>query len=78
MKPLYEEPLPQGNSITGGYVYRGSNSSLYGAYIGAEFNRNTIHTIIPDGNGDWSGNATLKSVRNIAGFGEDEQENFMQ
>ncbi len=70
--PIYEEPHPQGSSITGGYVYRGSNPCLYGVYIGADYNRNTIHTIIPDGNGGWSANSTILPVKNIAGFGEDE------
>jgi hypothetical protein len=70
--PIYEEAHPQGSSIKGGYVYRGSNPCLYGVYILADFNKNTIHTIIPDGSGGWSANATNMPVRNIVGFGEDE------
>jgi len=70
--PIYEEPHPQGSSITGGFVYRGSNPCLYGVYIGADYNRNTIHTIIPDGQGGWSADSKNMLVRNIAGFGEDE------
>ena len=63
---------PGGNSLTGGFVYRGPNACLNGLYFCAEYLRDTIYTIAPDGGG-WSVNKRIFSgINNIAAFGEGE------
>jgi glucose/arabinose dehydrogenase len=75
----YEEPvyvvkhLSSGaNSIAGGFVYRGANLCMNGVYFCAEIYRDTVYTIIPDGDG-WSTNRRYFTGADIVSFGEDEQ-----
>ncbi len=63
-----------GQSVTGGYVYRGNNHpGLQGLYIFCDFASNNCWTLEPDGSGGWTavrfGNTTAQS---ISTFGEDE------
>lgn len=62
-----------GFSITGGYVYRGTEfAAMYGYYICADFISGNTWLIKPNGTGGWT--TTLQSglPGNIAGFGEAE------
>ncbi len=75
----YEEPvyvvkhLSSGaNSIAGGFVYRGANLCMNGVYFCAEIYRDTVYTIIPDGNG-WSTSRRYFTGADIVSFGEDEE-----
>ncbi|NNE34638.1 MAG: glucose sorbosone dehydrogenase [Rhodothermales bacterium] len=69
--PFYEYPRIDGRSITGGYVYRGSSSSLQGQYIYSDFNKPFVFAL------DFSGATIQRSIvvpattRGV-GFGEDE------
>ena len=75
--PLFAYRRKYGNSITGGYVYRGDrNSSFYGVYICGDYNSKRIFGLTREGN-------TLKTVREIGtipqrlvSFGEDEAGNI--
>ncbi|MBK8505153.1 MAG: PQQ-dependent sugar dehydrogenase [Saprospiraceae bacterium] len=63
---------PGGNSLTGGFVNRGPNTCIQGLYFAAEYLRDTIYTIAPNGGG-WSVNKRIFSgINNIAAFGEGE------
>lgn len=43
VEPVYDYPRADGNSVTGGLVYRGSNiSQLYGAYVFADYGSGNI------------------------------------
>ncbi len=61
-----------GKSVTGGYVYRGSDfPGLYGHYIYADYVTGRVWSITPDGNGGWT-NVELDNWNNnqISSFGE--------
>ncbi len=62
-----------GNSICGGYVYRGPNQCLYGVYIFADTRRDEAWTLVPTGGGNFSSKNFSSGVPvDIVGFGEDE------
>jgi putative heme-binding domain-containing protein len=71
--PIFAYKRKYGNSITGGYVYRGDKSSpFYGAYICGDYTSKRIWAVAQE-------NRTLKAVReiaqcpqNIASFATDE------
>jgi putative heme-binding domain-containing protein len=75
--PVFAYRRKYGNSITGGYVYRGDKeSSFYGAYICGDYTSKRIWALTQE-------NRVLKSVRQIgtspqfiASFGTDEQGNI--
>ena len=75
--PLFAYRRKYGNSLTGGYVYRGDKqSSFYGAYIFGDYTSKKIFAITKE-------NDTLKTVREIGtiperlvSFGEDEARNI--
>lgn len=75
--PVFAYRRKYGNSITGGYVYRGDkNSSFYGAYICGDYTSKRIWGLTQE-------NRKLKSVweiatspQFIASFGTDEQGNI--
>lgn len=67
-----------GNSVTGGYVYRGSRAALQGTYFFADYISNQIWTFEYDGNTKTNfTNRTLEMapdagiLRTISSFGED-------
>lgn len=62
----------EGESITGGYVYRGARSpALAGVYIFGDFSSGRVWGLRRD-NGVWRRGPLLDSTANIASFGEDE------
>lgn len=79
----------QGNSVTGGYVYRGPVESLQGLYIFADFVRGNLWSIptaslvqgqtfassgFTQRNADFAPNAG--AIGNVASFGEDQSKNL--
>jgi putative heme-binding domain-containing protein len=75
--PLFAYRRKYGNSLTGGYVYRGDKQSFfYGAYIFGDYTSKKIFALTKENN-------TLKTVREIGtiterlvSFGEDEARNI--
>ncbi len=69
-KPIAEYSHKHGCSVTGGYVYRGSEiKNLYGKYIFGDFCSGIIWTI--DKENDFSLSELMKTDLNISSFGED-------
>lgn len=75
--PVFAYRRKYGNSITGGYVYRGdSQSSFYGVYVCGDFTSKLIFGVTQE-------NGTLKAVRQLGvvpqqlvSFGQDEAGNI--
>jgi glucose/arabinose dehydrogenase len=69
--PVAEYAHKHGCSVTGGYVYRGSEvKELYGKYIFGDFCNGTIWTIDKEKNFEMQ--ELMKTDLNISSFGEDE------
>ena len=68
----YSHSDPQGgNSITGGYVYRGTAMpSLVGSYIYADEGSGRVYRIAYDATGKTSNELLLETGKNITSFGE--------
>ena len=61
-----------GQSVTGGYVYRGSSyPALRGFYLYGDFGSGNLWAVQPQGSG-WDNRLVLASQRQISTFGEDE------
>lgn len=61
-----------GYSITGGYVYRGTElPGLYGKYIYCDYVTGNFWTLEPDGAGGWINTAYHHLLENVVSFGED-------
>ncbi|MEM9546771.1 MAG: PQQ-dependent sugar dehydrogenase [Bacteroidota bacterium] len=59
-------------SITGGYVYRGTQySELVGKYVCADYCTGDFYIVEPDGNGGWQGNEVAQFPYAVSTFGED-------
>lgn len=78
--PVFDYGRSLGQSITGGYVYRGSNfPALQGFYIVADFSTSNFWLLKRDGAAVWQSNLTDFTVDgfpfspNITGFGQDSQ-----
>lgn len=90
INPIYEYPRGsgtfQGQSVTGGYVYRGPVAALEGQYFFGDYVRGRVFSLVFNGttttafNGanfssrtDWTSSATTTAgtVGNISSFGED-------
>ena len=70
----YETGGSFGNSVTGGYLYRGPVDSLYGRYIfGDAFPGNIA--IARNNGGNWSFDVLASPNGSVRAFGEDEQGN---
>ena len=70
IKPIAEYSHKYGCSVTGGYVYRGSNiEELQGKYIFGDFCSGMIWTI--DKDNDFAINEFMQTDMNISSFGED-------
>lgn len=74
-KPIvtYPHDAAWGNSVTGGYVYRGEAlPALQGAYLFADFGSGRVWTARRDASGGWRVAKLLETGMNIASFGEDD------
>ena len=70
--PVLEYPHSEGNSVTGGYVYRGAAiPELVGQYVYGDFGSGRVWRAQQQ-NGEWTNKLLLESGLNIAGFGTDE------
>ena len=70
--PILEYGRQFGQSVTGGYVYRGSSyPALNGFYLYGDFGSGNIWAVQPQGSG-WDNRLVLASQRQISTFGEDE------
>ena len=70
--PIFEYNHLEGCSITGGYMYRGSQHlELYGNYFLADFCQGKIWRLIVDGSGNWTSAVVHDSEYVISSFGED-------
>ncbi|HMU04090.1 MAG TPA: PQQ-dependent sugar dehydrogenase [Saprospiraceae bacterium] len=70
---VYDNKSDVGCSITGGYVYRGSqNPGLFGKYVYADYCTGRFWALYKNSNGDWQ-NDDLADLQNFhyATFGED-------
>jgi len=69
---VYATGGPDGASITGGFVYRGTRQpSLQGHYIYGDYVSKKIFSITRDEAGNWVNQELLRSISNISTFGED-------
>ncbi len=73
--PVAEYPHAQGRSITGGYVYRGSDPTLQGIYFYGDFVNGKLWGLRREGN-LWENKLLLDSAYGISTFGEDEAGNL--
>ena len=72
ISPIWEYSHQEGNSITGGYVYRGSNiPELYGKYIYADFITRKIWALTHDGINPAANQLLLTANGGISSFGVD-------
>lgn len=73
-RPIYEYSHNGGsNSITGGYVYRGSlRPELYGKYIYSDYINGTIYALTWDGINPPTNSVLLTSITSATTFGLDE------
>ncbi|MEW5852031.1 MAG: PQQ-dependent sugar dehydrogenase [Myxococcota bacterium] len=71
--PVVEYPHSEGNSVTGGYVYRGTEiPDLDGVYIYADFGRGTVWGLFYDAiSGAAQPQVLVNSGVNVASFSED-------
>jgi len=61
-----------GYSVTGGYVYRGSNyPGLDGKYLYCDYVSGNFYTLEPDGAGGWINTIYMHLLENVVSFGED-------
>jgi glucose/arabinose dehydrogenase len=72
--PVSEYSHSLGCSITGGYVYRGSDfPSLYGYYFYGDYCSGRLFSLRKDATLGWQATQLLDTAYNISTFGEDEQ-----
>jgi glucose/arabinose dehydrogenase len=72
--PVAEYDHSKGCSVTGGYVYRGSQYPvLQGVYIFGDYCSGIVWATIPNPDGSWNTTQMLDSDVIISSFGEDEQ-----
>ncbi|MEM8908642.1 MAG: PQQ-dependent sugar dehydrogenase [Bacteroidota bacterium] len=72
--PVFEYNHTLGCSVTGAFVYRGSEfPGMQGYYLCMDYCTNRIWSVIPDGSGGWNSTvAVLGGFGNVTTFGEDE------
>ena len=69
--PVFEYPHTLGTSVTGGFVYRGSqNKSLYGAYLFADYGSGRFWALTKQGS-TWKDTLLLQGKISPVTFGED-------
>lgn len=70
--PIFEYNHEFGCSITGGYIYRGTQyPSLWGNYFVTDYCTGNVWAIMQQPSGEWSSQLVLQSGRLVASFGED-------
>jgi len=73
VKPIWDYPRTEGQSVTGGYVYRGANvPELVGAYVYADFVTGRIWSLRYDGVNPAQNSLIRDTSLNIAAFGIDQ------
>ncbi len=71
--PVLEYPHSEGQSITGGYVYRGKAiPALVGHYVYGDFASGTLWSAAAQAGGGYTGTELAESGFNVVAFGEDE------
>ncbi len=71
-KPIWDYPRNEGQSITGGYVYRGTLApGLEGVYLYGDYCTGIIWTMQRDSGGRWVSIQFMDTDFNISSFGED-------
>ncbi|MBI3952289.1 MAG: PQQ-dependent sugar dehydrogenase [Acidobacteria bacterium] len=71
--PIHEYSHEEGCSVTGGYVYRGSQiPNLVGTYVFGDYCSGTIWGLKRDASGQWTRTELLRTNLSISSFGEDE------
>ncbi|GIV64215.1 MAG: glucose dehydrogenase [Bellilinea sp.] len=72
--PVYEYGRNDGCSVTGGYVYRGSQlPEFYGVYLFGDYCNGFVWGMLRDSNGNWVVERLFQLGANISSFGEDAQ-----
>ena len=73
--PIADYGRDEGNSVTGGFVYRGpsARNPLWGSYIFGDFGSGRIWRLFQTGSGQWQREELLRTGFNISSFGEDER-----
>ena len=61
-----------GQSITGGYVYRGADTDIQGQYIYADYATGNWWSLSPDGAGGFTENYQEDLLGNVSAFGQNE------
>ncbi len=71
--PVFEYDHSQGQSITGGFVYRGARyPTLVGRYVVADYSSGKLWTLAPDATGvGFIGTPNLTTQNGLVAFGED-------
>ncbi|HEX6994152.1 MAG TPA: PQQ-dependent sugar dehydrogenase [Gammaproteobacteria bacterium] len=70
--PVHDYPRTLGQSITGGYVYRGTSiPELVGQYVFGDFVSGRIWRLVDDGQGGYTADELLDTELSIASFAED-------
>jgi len=71
--PILEYPHSEGNSVTGGYVYRGEAlPELVGSYFYGDFGNGNIWRATQNDDGSFSSELFMDTSFSISSFGEDE------
>ena len=72
--PIFDYGHSDGESVTGGYVYRGAQiPRLVGVYVFGDFISGVIWGLQQDAQGNWQRTELVRSGRRITSFGVDEQ-----
>ena len=71
--PVAEYEHSEGCSVTGGYVYRGTQfAALNGVYFYADYCRGSLWATWPSASGAWSTAKLLDTGQTVSSFGEDQ------
>lgn len=72
--PIWEYPRSEGQSITGGYVYRGQIAELQGRYLYGDFASGKIWALRREQGGQVENRLLMESGLPIASFGVDQEQ----
>ena len=69
--PVHDYPRSEGASVTGGFVYRGSDiPELYGNYLFADYVSGRLWRLVDNGSGGFTSELLLATGRSVSSFGE--------